>query len=64
MREGVVTLHLHNDSETDQLLRLDWAAWRDDAVTAAAVTTRQRFRDLFSSETVAAGTGVDVGHLA
>lgn len=45
---AVITLH--NTTPNEQLIILEHLEWSDQSVTAADVTTRQIFRDLFSSE--------------
>ena len=57
-------LHLWNETEVEQLFVLERMAWGDDAVTAAEVTTRQRFRDLFATEALRPGDQISVGSLA
>ncbi len=57
------TLRIANDSENPQLVLLEQLAWMDDAVTAAEVTARQTFRDLFSSEVIAYGEKISVGNM-
>lgn len=47
----------------DLWLRLERTAWLEDVVTAAEVTTNQRFRDLFASEALRPGEQVSVGWL-
>ncbi|MCL5019730.1 MAG: SRPBCC family protein, partial [Patescibacteria group bacterium] len=43
-----VLLHLHNDTDTEQLFIFERMIWSDQAVTAAEVTATQTFRDLFA----------------
>ncbi len=67
--EGEVTLHptceitLRNSTEFNELFLLERMVWMDDAVTAAEVTARQTFRDLFSSEALRQGEQISVGTL-
>jgi len=56
-----VTLRIANDSEEEKLLVVESTSWAEDALTAAEVTASARFRDLFSSEVLAAGEFVSVG---
>ncbi len=56
-------LNVSNQSEIPQLAILEQLAWMDDAVTAAEVTARQAFRDLFSSEVIAYGEKISVGNI-
>ena len=53
-----------NQSGQAQLVIVERTAWADDAATAAEVTSLQVFRDLFSSEVLAAGDFRSVGRLA
>ena len=57
------TLRLLNDTDSEQLFILERQAWSDLAVTAAEVTCRQVFRDLFSQEVVRPGEEISVGSL-
>jgi class 3 adenylate cyclase len=57
------TLHLHNDTDDEQLLILERIVWSDQAATAAEVTTLQRFRDLFANEALRPGEQISVGSL-
>ncbi len=63
-RSGANTIRMRNDSQWDQVLRIERANWRDDAVTAAQVMTHATFRQLFSADVLTPGTHVDVGHVA
>lgn len=58
-----VTLRLTNDTDSEQLFITEHLRWTDKAVTAAEVTTRQVFRDLFSSEVLRQNEKVSVGSL-
>ena len=53
-------LHLINQTAAPQQFLLKRAAWRDDAATAADVTTLQLFRDLFSLEALRAGEEIQI----
>jgi class 3 adenylate cyclase len=55
------TLHFVNETLDEQLFILERMAWTDQAVTAAEVTCRQVFRDLFSSEVLRPGMQASVG---
>jgi class 3 adenylate cyclase len=55
------TLHFVNETPDEQLFILERMAWTDQAVTAAEVTCRQVFRDLFSSEVLRPGMQASVG---
>lgn len=54
-------LVLHNETAEEQIFILERMAWSDDAVTAAEVTTMQKFRDLFASEAIRRGEQFAVG---
>ena len=56
-------LHLMNETPAEQLLILERMAWTDQALTAAEVTCRQVFRDLFSREVLRPGEQISVGTL-
>ena len=53
-------LYLINQTASPQKFSLKRAAWRDDAATAADVTTLQLFRDLFSLEALRAGEEIQI----
>jgi class 3 adenylate cyclase len=53
-------LHLVNQTALAQQFSLKRATWRDDAATAADVTTLQLFRDLFSREALSAGDEIQI----
>jgi class 3 adenylate cyclase len=54
---------LTNDTDTEQLFVLEHLIWSDQAVTAAEVTTRQVFRDLFSSEALRPHDQIEISNL-
>jgi class 3 adenylate cyclase len=58
------TLHFVNQTQDEQLFILERMAWTDQAVTAAEVTMRQAFRDLFSHEVLRPGQQISVGTLS
>jgi len=58
------SLALRNDRSDEALICVDREAWGDSAVTAAEVTALSEFRDLFSSEVLAAGAFAGVGSIA
>lgn len=58
------TITLHNPTAKAQQLILERVAWSDQAVTAAEVTTLQRFRDLFASEALRPDEQFAVGSVA
>jgi class 3 adenylate cyclase len=58
---GIITLSNHTPNE--QLFMLEHLVWADQAVTAADVTTKQMFRDLFSSEALRPDDQISVGSL-
>jgi class 3 adenylate cyclase len=53
-------LYLINQTSTPQKFSLKRAAWRDDAATAADVTSLQLFRDLFSREALRSGEEIQM----
>lgn len=57
------TLTLTNSSDSEQLFVIEHLQWSDHAVTAAEVTTRQMFRDLFASEALRPNEQIVVGSL-
>lgn len=58
------SLALRNGRADEALVCVDREAWGDVAVTAAEVTALAEFRDLFSSEVLAAGAFAGVGSVA
>ena len=59
----VSRINVSNQCKIPRLAILEQLAWMDDAVTAAEVTARQAFRDLFSSEVIAYGEKISVGNI-
>jgi class 3 adenylate cyclase len=57
------TLRLLNQTEFPQNLMLRRTAWRDDAATAADVTSLQLFRDLFSREALRSGEEISINNV-
>lgn len=57
---GPATLTLHNAGTREQIILLEQTDWSDQASTAAAVTSLQAFRDLFSSEALRPGESISV----
>jgi class 3 adenylate cyclase len=55
------TLVIENADTESHLAVIERVAWGDQAVTAAAVTSRQIFRDLFSREILRKGERISVG---
>lgn len=56
-------LEFTNVTDYPQLTILERTAWADDVLTAADVTTRETFRDLFASEALRPGDQYSVGSL-
>jgi class 3 adenylate cyclase len=54
-------LNVVNAGEDERLAVIERVAWSDQSVTAAAVTSRQIFRDLFSREILRQGERISVG---
>ena len=59
----LANITLYNDTDGEKLFVIERLQWSDQAVTAAEVTTRQVFRDLFSSEALRPNEKVSVGKL-
>jgi adenylate cyclase len=57
------TLLLRNQTTAEQLFILERMSWSDQAATAAEVTSRQVFRDLFANEALRPGERISVGSL-
>lgn len=58
-----VSLHLQNETDTEQLFIFERMIWSDQAVTAAEVTAMQSFRDLFANEALRPGERISVGSM-
>ncbi len=56
-------LNIVNDDPGERLVVIERIAWTDQSVTAAAVTSRQVFRDLFSREILRQGERISVGSI-
>lgn len=54
-------LNITNADSAEHLAVIERMAWSDQSVTAAAVTSRQIFRDLFSREILRPGERISVG---
>jgi class 3 adenylate cyclase len=54
-------LNILNADSSPRLVVIETLAWSDQSVTAAAVTSRQIFRDLFSHEILRQGERISVG---
>jgi len=59
--DGVLTVS--NADVAERLAVIERVAWTDQSVTAAAVTSRQSFRDLFSREILRQGERISVGSM-
>lgn len=59
-----VVLTLTNTTNKKRLIQFEDDRWRDQAATAAYVTSLSRFRDLFSSEILAPGEEIAVRNLS
>jgi class 3 adenylate cyclase len=57
-------LTLENATEEEQVFILERTTWGDQAATAAEVTARQLFRDLFATEALRPGDRINVGQMA
>ncbi len=54
-------LNILNTDSSERLAVIERVAWSDQSVTAAAVTSRQIFRDMFSQELLRPGERISVG---
>lgn len=63
VQPGPVTLSLVNHLDARVTVDLEQAAWPDTIATAALVSTLGTFRDLFSTDVLAAGQQVAIGRL-
>lgn len=54
-------LNIQNVDTSERLAVIERVAWSDQSVTAAAVTSRQIFRDMFSHEILRPGERISVG---
>lgn len=61
---GLASIRLESRLRGPAKVVLEQQLWPEDAVTAAVVSTLQEFRDLFSSEVLAAGVEVAIERLA
>lgn len=59
--DGVLTVF--NAEASERLAVIERVAWTDQSLTAAAVTSRQTFRDLFSREILRPGERISVGSI-
>lgn len=64
VRAGIVEVAIANRHAFAHTVRIESATWPDTLLTAAQVTALQEFRDLFSSEVLAAGVEVGVESVA
>lgn len=61
LRAGADTqLQISNQGEEEALFIVEQNAWDQDGVSAALVTSLQDFRDLFGSELLAPGMGIEI----
>ncbi|MGI2327111.1 adenylate/guanylate cyclase domain-containing protein [Planococcus sp. YIM B11945] len=56
-------IRIANSSSTDIVLVVEQSTWNTETVTAAKVTAMPEFRELFSSEVLAPGQKIGVGHV-
>lgn len=64
VKAGEMTLRVQNRAHEESLLQADRAKWDSEAVSAAEVSTVQRFRDLFADEAIETGQEMTIGRLA
>jgi class 3 adenylate cyclase len=60
---GTVSLEVKNNTGKEILLIVERETWRENAVTAALVTSLQNFKDLFPQEAVAPGEEIGIASL-
>lgn len=61
---GDIQLTMSNTHASEALLIIERESWRDNAATAAAVTSMQAFKDLFPSESIAPGEEISISSIA
>jgi adenylate cyclase len=61
---GTVALEVENDLSGEALLVIERETWKEQAATAAEVTSLQEFRDLFPLDAVAQGEELAIASLA
>ncbi len=61
---GTIRLRLRNSASQILIAVLERLEWDKEAVTAAQVTTRQEFRELFASEILAPGQEIGIQNLS
>jgi class 3 adenylate cyclase len=61
---GDLTLHIGNTAEREVLLQVQINDWDAQSVSAAEITTVQKFRDLFADEAIEPGQEMSIGRLA
>jgi class 3 adenylate cyclase len=59
----IAQLTLTNATTAPHIVLLEGTQWRSDALTAAEVSTKQAFRDLFATELLRPGENISVGTL-
>jgi class 3 adenylate cyclase len=64
VKTGTVRISIVNNTEHDQIVRVEEARGRADRVTAADVLSTPSFRDLFSQEMLAEGEHMSVSRMA
>jgi len=64
LKSGGARLEVTMDDSVTRLVIVERVAWKNDAATAARVTTMQEFRTLFPHEAVAAGEQIAVRNMA
>lgn len=61
---GDVTLRISNTVDREALLQVQINDWDSQSVSAAEITTVQKFRDLFADEAIEPGQEMSIGRLA
>ena len=63
LKAGMASFGVTNQTGKDLLLMLEQGAWGQQGLSAAEVTAMQEFRDLFSSEVLTPGLGIEIRNL-
>lgn len=63
IKAGLASFGVTNRTDQDLLLMLEQGAWGQQGLSAAEVTAMQEFRDLFSSEVLTPGLGIEIRNL-
>ncbi len=64
VQSGKIKIDVNNRLSREVLVILERESWKDNAATAAIVTSLQEFRDIFPSEAVAPGAELGIASIA